>query len=147
MKKLISLAVLLLFASVAHGQTAFTGSANDVIAVSSQPTCFPLSPNGPAYLDNLVCSNQYNTILPTATTFTTWVVTVSQPIAASSSVNFTVEDFTNGNNIASCNITAGQTTCTASVSYSAASGLYVAVKIQANSPSAYAISHVEWGLQ
>lgn len=146
-KKMFGVLILLLFASVAHGQSAFSNSLPNVIVNQTYITCAPVAAQGAVINDNQVCAAQYETLLPAATTFTTFVAVISQPMPTGSSIYVIAEDFTNGNNIGGCNITAGSTTCTSTFSYSAAAGIEIGVKIGMNTSNSLSIGRITWGLQ
>lgn len=132
----------------AFGQS-LAGSVDNV-TVQAPPTylCVPADQNGPAAVIPYTCTG-FGTVLQTSTTFTLITATVDRPVIGSQQITVAIEDFTTGNNIASCAITAGQKTCSYSFSYAISAGDTLAAKIYNNisGPAYYNLSHIQWVMQ
>lgn len=149
-KKMILGLVMMLGLSFtpAFGQTLAGSAHNVTLQAPPNYVCQSANQNGPATTIPYTCTGNA-TVLQTSTTFTLMTVTVNRPVIGSQQITVTLEDFTTGNNLFSCAITATQKTCTYSNSYSISAGDTLAVKLYNNVGGSgyYNIEDIQWVIQ
>lgn len=153
MKKLfpILLCLMLLFSTSTFGANEVLSNSVQNLTLKNPPTylCFPTDGNGPTGVIPSTCTG-FGSVLQSTTTFTSLTVTVDRVVTGGGSddVSVTVEDFTTGNNIASCAITSGKKACTTTFSTSITSGDLLATKVYDNITSnGYNVQKVSWIFQ
>lgn len=153
MRKLfpILLCLALLFSTPTFGANEVLSNSVNNLTITNPPAylCFPTDGNGPTGAIPFTCTG-FGSVLQSTTTFTSLTVTVDRVVTGGGSddVSVAVEDFTTGNNIASCAITSGKKTCTTTFSTSVTAGDLLATKVYDNVASnGYNVQNVKWVLQ